>query len=69
MTHNWKVNNIKFCASVTCTHPDLRDNTCPTRFGKCAECTYCKISIEAPKFFSVLDSLRALQLLEEDEKV
>lgn len=57
MTHYWKINGIHVEASVSCTHPDLENNTCPIRTSPCASCKYCRVSVKAPDFFAVMDSL------------
>lgn len=38
---------------IICNHPDIKNNTCPTAKGNCAECRYCIAVLSAKDYFEL----------------
>lgn len=53
MIHEVELCGKSFKVSFSCTHPKLRDNTCPFNDGDCAECGYCEATMKAEDYFEI----------------
>lgn len=42
MTHYIKKGNRRIVVEIGCYHPEIENNTCPTRKGNCESCRFCK---------------------------
>lgn len=40
--------------NFSCSHPELKHNTCPTGYGDCGSCKHCTATLSAPDFFELV---------------
>lgn len=59
MTHYEKIGDMKYKIEAGCFHPDMGDdNTCPTRYGDCASCQYCRVSMVFKDYEALRDKAK-----------
>lgn len=53
MKHYFDVKGHEMTVEIGCHHPAIENNTCPTGYGDCASCIYCKVEMTAVDFFKL----------------
>lgn len=60
MTHKEKITDaLSIKVEAGCFHPDLYDNTCPTRYGDCMSCPHCRVSMTGSDYFALREAAQA----------
>ena len=58
MIHSEKIKGQLVTYDCYCSHPELVDNTCPTKSGECEICKHCEVVLGAKDFWHIIKTAR-----------
>lgn len=60
MDHTLTINGKSVTVNISCQHPRMRGNNCPTGSGNCGSCQYCKAELPAPAFLALWEQYQSV---------